>query len=117
MKYESISFSKLRTNLLFHHCNCNNSDLSSLISSVFQAQIFEKGFIHCDPHPANVLWRKTKNGKPQLILLDHGLYKQIDDDFRINYAHLWKGLLMADIDTIKKACSSMGINEIVSSKV
>jgi aarF domain-containing kinase len=90
------------------------SNLSSLISSVFQAQIFESGFIHCDPHPENVLWRKTANGKPQLVLLDHGLYKQIDDEFRINYARLWKGLLIADIDQIKDSCTKMGIKDMVS---
>lgn len=69
--------------------------------------------MHCDPHPANVMWRKTKNGDVELVLLDHGLYKQIDDDFRINYAHLWKALLMADIGQIKKSCSSLGIEEMV----
>jgi aarF domain-containing kinase len=67
-------------------------------------------------HPANVLWRKSQNGKPQLILLDHGLYKQIDDDFRLNYATLWKSLLMADIDKIKTSCSRLGIDEMVSKK-
>ncbi len=59
------------------------------------------------------MWRKTKNGDVELVLLDHGLYKQIDDDFRINYAHLWKALLMADIGQIKKSCSSLGIEEMV----
>jgi hypothetical protein len=25
-----------------------------------------------------------------MILLDHGLYKQLDDDFRLDYCRLWK---------------------------
>lgn len=54
-----------------------------------------------------------KNGKSQLILLDHGLYKQIDDEFRVNYANLWKGLLIADITEIKAACSRIGIDDMV----
>ncbi len=87
--------------------------LSSLISSVFQAQIFSDGFVHCDPHPANVLWRRKSKGDLELVLLDHGLYKQIDDKFRINYASLWKALLMADIWQIKKSCSDLGIDEMV----
>lgn len=41
--------------------------------------------VHCDPHAANMLVR-AKNGKPELILLDHGLYRQITDDFRLEYA-------------------------------
>ena len=28
--------------------------------------------------------------EPQLVLLDHGLYKQLTDDFRLNYCRLWK---------------------------
>lgn len=29
-------------------------------------------------------------GEPVMILLDHGLYKQLDDDFRLDYCRLWK---------------------------
>jgi aarF domain-containing kinase len=83
-----------------------------LISSVFNAQVFLEGFVHCDPHPANVLIRE-KNGKPQMVLLDHGLYKQLDDDFRIRYALLWRSLMMADVQAIKEACRSLGVDEMV----
>jgi aarF domain-containing kinase len=32
------------------------------------------GWIHCDPHPANVLVRRLNDtSRPQLVLLDHGL--------------------------------------------
>ena len=92
--------------------NVNKKDLAVLISSVFQAQIFQSGFVHCDPHPANVFWRSTKKGKLELVLFDHGLYKQIDDDFRITYAKLWKSLLMADIEGIKSSCCSLGVEEM-----
>ena len=85
--------------------------VSHLISHVFQSQVFESGFVHCDPHPANVLWRKhpneNKRGRPQLVLVDHGLYKQLDDDFRITYAKLWKGLLLANIPLIKSSCERL----------
>lgn len=27
---------------------------------------------------------------PQLVLLDHGLYKELDNETRTNYAALWK---------------------------
>lgn len=42
---------------------------------------------------------------------DHGLYKDIDDDFRIVYAELWRSLMMADLDGIKSACHGMGIDK------
>lgn len=70
----------------------------------------------CDPHPANVLLREhpTKKGKPQIVLVDHGLYKQIDDEFRITYARLWESLMMADLNGIKTASEKLGIGEMVS---
>ena len=36
--------------------------------------IFAHGFVHCDPHPGNVLIRKDGNGRVEVVLLDHGLY-------------------------------------------
>mmetsp|Transcript_24075 Transcript_24075/g.29649 ORF Transcript_24075/g.29649 Transcript_24075/m.29649 type:complete len:661 (+) Transcript_24075:141-2123(+) len=92
--------------------NVKKSDLSTLVSKVFQAQIFQSGFIHCDPHPANVFWRKTEKGKPELVLFDHGLYKQIDNNFRLNYANLWRSLLVADIEKIKESCHFLGIDDM-----
>lgn len=68
-------------------------------------------YVHCDPHPANVLLRKSPlTGKPQMVLVDHGLYKQLDNDFRIVYAELWKALMMADIPGIQKSCSALGVD-------
>ena len=87
-------------------------DIATLISSVFSSQVFEsRSPIHVDPHPANVLIREKK-GKPQMVLVDHGLYKDIDDEFRICYAKLWRSLMLADLDGIKKACANLGVEEM-----
>ena len=45
-----------------------------------------------------------------MVLVDHGLYKQLDDDFRITYAELWKALMNADIPNIKKASKALGVD-------
>ena len=42
---------------------------------MYADMIFKFGYVHCDPHPGNVLVRKdTATGRPQIVLLDHGLY-------------------------------------------
>lgn len=87
-------------------------DVAKLVSSVFNSQALLSGFVHCDPHAANVLIRRDANGRAQLVLVDHGLYKQLDDDFRLNYARLWKALMLADIPEIKTACASLGIGNM-----
>lgn len=84
-------------------------DVARLISSVFSSQVFLSGWVHCDPHPANVLLRANE-GKPEIILLDHGLYRELDHEFRLKYAYLWRSLMLADLDAIKGACSSLGVD-------
>jgi predicted unusual protein kinase regulating ubiquinone biosynthesis (AarF/ABC1/UbiB family) len=92
------------------------SEVAKLISSVFNAQIFENGFVHVDPHEANVLLREhpLKKGKPQLVLVDHGLYKRLDEEFQEAYAWLWKSIVMADIPNIQAACRQLGVDKMVS---
>lgn len=36
--------------------------------------IFNRGFVHSDPHPGNILVRKSEKGSTEIVLLDHGLY-------------------------------------------
>lgn len=33
----------------------------------------------------------------QLVLLDHGLYRKLDDKFRLEYAGLWRSLIFAGL--------------------
>ena len=86
-------------------------DVAKLISSVFSSQVFLSAFVHCDPHPANVLLRRKPDGKPEMVLVDHGLYRGLNDGFRRRYSVLWKSLMLADLDGIRNACHSLGIDE------
>ena len=64
--------------------------------------IFIKGYVHCDPHPGNVLVQKNPiTGSNDIVLLDHGLYSTLEDGFRHDYISLWNALLKADKDDIK----------------
>lgn len=90
------------------------TDIAKLISSVFNSQVFLSSFVHCDPHPANVLIRANRYGKPEVVLVDHGLYKEIDDSFRLRYASLWKSLMLADLKGIETSCKSLGVEEMYS---
>ncbi|GER46640.1 protein kinase superfamily protein [Striga asiatica] len=95
------------------------SDVSKLLSQAFAEMMFKHGFVHCDPHAANVLVRPLPSGgwsilgkkKPQLVLLDHGLYKELDISTRINYATLWKGLIFSDANAIKENSVKLGAGE------
>ena len=60
------------------YMKANNIDVNSVskyISEMYAEMIFSNGYVHCDPHPGNVLVKKNKiNGRDEVILLDHGLY-------------------------------------------
>ncbi|KAL6526847.1 hypothetical protein OROGR_015937 [Orobanche gracilis] len=95
------------------------SDVSKLLSQAFAEMMFKHGFVHCDPHAANVLVRPLPSAsrsifgkkKPQLVLLDHGLYKDLDFNIRMNYASLWKGLVFSDAKAIKVNSVKLGAGE------
>ena len=78
---------------------------------LFSAQIFNWGWVHCDPHPGNVIIRPnpSRPDRPQLVLLDHGLYVRVSEAFRRQYATLWRGLITMDYDTIKHVAEEWGI--------
>lgn len=70
--------------------------------------------IYVDPHEANLLLRKhpTKPGRPQLVLLDHGLYKELDDNFRRNYCRLWRAIICSNEADIRKYCTNLNAGEL-----
>ncbi|KAJ3178340.1 putative aarF domain-containing protein kinase 1 [Geranomyces variabilis] len=93
----------------------NNVDpkaVSRELSEIYSEMIFITGFVHCDPHPGNVFVRPRARpllsyipflsaflSNPhnfQIVLLDHGLYRQLKPSFRLDYAHLWSAILAGD---------------------
>ena len=87
------------------------STVGAVLSQAFTEQIFVHGFVHCDPHPGNILVRKDpKNPRePQVVLLDHGLYQEMSSDFRMRYLKFWLGILRNDQEAIVGFCDHFGI--------
>jgi len=48
-------------------------EVADKLSQLYSQMIFIHGFVHSDPHPGNVLVKKTSKGV-DIVLLDHGLY-------------------------------------------
>ena len=77
---------------------------------LFSAQMFLWGWVHCDPHPGNIFIRRLPSGKPELVLIDHGLYIHLEPDFRHQYSLFWKSLMTFDNKTLGDIVKSWGIN-------
>lgn len=112
------------------------AEVAALMAKCFNEMIFTFGDVHCDPHAANLLVRATPlpaasthtspssnwkggdggaapRGRWQLVLLDHGLYRQLDDSFRLDYAGLWHSLVFADEAGIRKFSTAMNAGDMV----
>lgn len=84
------------------------------LAQIFGEMVFGHGFVHTDPHPGNVFVRSPE-GSPggfQIVLLDHGAYFALSEHFRMNYALLWKAMLLRDNAGIQRAGEELGAGEM-----
>lgn len=88
----------------------STKDVMTTIIDLFSAQIFKWGVVHCDPHPGNIFIRRLPNGKPELVLIDHGLYVYMSEKFRREYGLFWKSLMTLDNQKIAEITAEWGIN-------
>ncbi|CAG9316228.1 unnamed protein product [Blepharisma stoltei] len=89
----------------------NLNKVSDILMNTFARMIFIEGHVHCDPHPGNLLIRAAQDGDPQLILLDHGFYRSMDKNFRVDFCKIWKAMLYFDYTEVKRICDKIGIGE------
>ncbi|XP_060037332.1 aarF domain-containing protein kinase 1 isoform X2 [Erinaceus europaeus] len=89
------------------------NQISRRLGKMYSEMIFVSGFVHCDPHPGNVLVRRHPDtGEAQIILLDHGLYQVLTEEFRLDYCHLWHSLIRADMKQVEKYSQRLGAGEL-----
>lgn len=92
--------------------NISTSEVSSCFAHIFNDMVFTPGVgLHCDPHPGNIAVRpldeaekKAKHAKHnfEIILYDHGLYRDVPTNIRRAYAHFWLALINGNEDDMKK---------------
>lgn len=86
----------------------------NLLLQVFAEMIFCHGIVHCDPHPGNALVTiSPETKKPQLVLLDHGLYRELSEEFRKTYCDLWKALILNDTKLLGETVDKLGVPQYV----
>ncbi|XP_064421261.1 aarF domain-containing protein kinase 1 isoform X2 [Latimeria chalumnae] len=89
------------------------NEVSRNLGQLYSEMIFVHGFVHCDPHPGNVLVKKCKESqRTEIILLDHGLYQTLTDQFRLDYCCLWLSLIKAEMKGVEKYSRRLGAGEL-----
>ncbi|KAF9531663.1 ABC1 family-domain-containing protein [Crepidotus variabilis] len=81
--------------------NIDRNKVAIELSRIFNQMVFINGWFHADPHPGNLLIRPAPPAPPssrspynfEIVLLDHGLYFDLSEELRFNYAKLWLALI------------------------
>lgn len=83
----------------------DRDEVSAALAHVFNEMIFGDTPLHCDPHGGNVAIRENKDRRGpnfDIILYDHGLYRDIPKQLRRDYAKLWLAVIDADENKMRK---------------
>ncbi|CAE6472881.1 unnamed protein product [Rhizoctonia solani] len=83
--------------------NIDRNLVSQELSRAFSEMVYIHGFFHADPHPGNLLIRPAPPKSRTAYKQDHGLYFDLDDDLRLNYARLWLALIAPGIPAVARA--------------
>ncbi|KAK3563309.1 hypothetical protein QTP86_021637 [Hemibagrus guttatus] len=95
------------------HHGIDVNEISRNLGRMYSEMIFVNGFVHCDPHPGNVLVRKCpKSNKTEIVLLDHGLYQLLKQEFRLDYCRLWQSLIKGDMKGIERYSRRLGAGDL-----
>ncbi|XP_019613569.1 PREDICTED: uncharacterized aarF domain-containing protein kinase 5-like [Branchiostoma belcheri] len=87
------------------------ADVDEKLITAFSEQLFSTGFVHADPHPGNVLVRRGCDDKAQLVLLDHGLYQNLEKNTRLSLCKLWKAVVLKDEENMKGFSYQLGVKD------
>jgi len=79
--------------------------VSQLVADAYCEQLYIHGMFHADPHPGNLF---VVPG-PKLIMLDFGLCRQLDDQFRLGYARLVNAMLTWNVADMVQAFQDLGV--------
>ncbi|KAJ5081520.1 hypothetical protein NUU61_009784 [Penicillium alfredii] len=84
----------------------DRDEVSAALAHIFNEMIFgDNAPLHCDPHGGNIAIRPNpsrRNPNFDIILYDHGLYRNIPRDLRRNYAKLWLAVIDADVPRMRE---------------
>ncbi|XP_037072710.1 aarF domain-containing protein kinase 1-like [Pollicipes pollicipes] len=94
-----------------HRHGISPREVSQKLGRLYSEMIFERGYIHCDPHPGNLLVRK-KDATVEIVLLDHGLYTTLPDRLRWGYSRFWLSILSGDVASMEREGAGLGVGPL-----
>lgn len=53
--------------------------------------------------------RKNKFGKPEIVLLDHGLYEHMPEELRKSLCQFWEAIVLKDRKKMEKYANELNV--------
>ena len=97
--------------------NIDRDEVSAVLARIFNEMIFGAGApLHCDPHGGNIAVRlNPAHRRPHnfdVILYDHGLYRDIPPQLKRDYARLWLAVMDGDVPAMRRSAKAVaGIDD------
>jgi ubiquinone biosynthesis protein len=88
--------------------NVDLQELIRIVLSGYVKMVFVDGVFQSDPHPGNVLFRKTEE-KPEVCILDFGQVKVLPKDFQRKLIQSALAFMSKDVDGFKNSLVSLGL--------
>lgn len=107
---EFIDGIKISDNEAIEDAGLNLADVDIKLLRIFSEQLFHTGFVHADPHPGNIMIR-ARNGKCQVVVLDHGLYEEMGNKEREALAGLWVAIVEGDHKGMAKCGKELNVED------
>ena len=89
----------------------DRDEVSATLARLFNEMIFGEGApLHCDPHGGNIAIKRNDQRRSHnfdLVLYDHGLYRDIPKQLRRDYAKLWLAVIDSDEKNMRKYAKSV----------
>lgn len=88
----------------------DRDEVSATLARIFNEMIFGDCALHCDPHGGNLAIRKNTSRRKtnfEIILYDHGLYREIPKQLRRDYAKLWLAVIDANEKDMRNYASKV----------
>ncbi|CCF35600.1 ABC1 family protein [Colletotrichum higginsianum] len=87
----------------------DRDEVSACLARIFNEMIFgHDAPLHCDPHGGNLAIRKNESRRGlrgghnfDIILYDHGLYRDIPRDLQRSYAKMWLAVIDGDMKRMR----------------
>lgn len=82
--------------------------VAELLNDVYADQLYNRRYLHADPHPGNLLVQPGADG-PRLILLDHGLTLPLEPELVAPLGKMVRAISEGDLDAMAVALRETGL--------